>query len=422
MIPLSMKAAWARMREAEQEEEDTEVAAEPPKHDLVLRYSIIGIFVLLALAALSAARTVMAPLTAGLIFGMVLGPLVDRLIRLRIPQSAAAAIVVLVGVMLMALIVGIFAAPFAIWSDQLPTILDTLKERFSDLLVVAKQVEGATKDLTSTQAVPTVAVEKGSPLIDIAVTSSAAAGGMLIFVATIYFYLATRRHMKARALRLCLGASARRTAGQFLEDVENRLASYFAVVTIINLAVGLITTAIAWQAGLPFPPFWGLMAFILNYIAFVGPIMMAGLLLGAALLDKTGNWTAVWPAAAYYMVHLIEGNVVTPLLVGRRLTLSPFLVFISFVFWLWLWGPVGAILSVPLLILVALSFEAGAAYRELAKEQASASAASASDPVIPPPSIATPASADRTGQEPDAPETRMQTEPGDAPVALQPAV
>jgi predicted PurR-regulated permease PerM len=422
MIPLSMKAAWARMREAEQEEEIADVATEPPKHDLVLRYSIIGIFVLLLLASLSAAKTVMAPLTAGLVFGMVLGPLVDRLIRLGFPQGGAAALVVLVGVTVMALVVGIFAAPFAIWSDQLPTIIDTLKERFSELLAMAKQVEGATKDLTSTQAVPKVAVETGSPLVDIAVTSSAAAGGVLIFVATIYFYLATRRHMKARALRLCLGTSARRTAGQFLEDVENRLAAYFAVVTIINLAIGLITTAIAWWAGLPFPPFWGLMAFILNYIAFVGPIMMAGLLLGAALLDKTGNWTAIWPAAAYYAVHLIEGNVVTPLLVGRRLTLSPFLVFISFVFWLWLWGPVGAILSVPLLILGALSLEAGAAYRQLAKEQAETAHPSAADPVHPPLSIATPAGTAGSGQDPPSAGAHMQTEPGEAPVALQPAV
>jgi predicted PurR-regulated permease PerM len=422
MIPLSMKAAWARMREAEREEEDAEVVAEPPKHDLVLRYSIIGIFVLLALAALSAAKTVMAPLTAGLIFGMVLGPLVDRLMRLGVPQGVAASVIVLAGIMLMALVIGIFAAPFAIWSDQLPVILDTLKERFSDLLAMAKRVEGATKELTAEQPVPKVAVDSGSPLIDLAVTSSAAAGGLLIFVATIYFYLATRRHMKARALRLCLGASARRTAGHFLEDVENRLAAYFAVVTIINLAIGLITTAIAWRAGLPFPPFWGLMAFILNYIAFVGPIIMAALLVGATLLDKSGNWTAIWPAVAYYVVHLIEGNVVTPLLVGRRLTLSPFLVFISFVFWLWLWGPVGAILSVPLLILVALSFEAGAAYRQLQKEQAAAAETATMDPTMPSPTIAAPAASAAAREESETPDTHMQTKPGDAPVALQPAV
>jgi predicted PurR-regulated permease PerM len=421
MIPLSMKAAWARLREAEEEEEAADSAISTGDHDLVLRYAIIGIFIILALGALSAARTVMAPLTAGLIFGMVLGPLVDRLIRFGVPQSVAAAVIVLIGMLVIALVIGIFAAPFAIWSDQLPTILDALKDRFSDLLAMAKQVEGATKDLTTTQPVPQVAVQDSSPLIDIAVTSTAAAGGLLIFVATIYFYLATRRHMKARALRLCLGTSARRTAGQFLEDVENRLAAYFAVVTLINLGIGLITTLIAWRAGLPFPPFWGLLAFILNYIAFVGPIIMAALLLGAGLLDKTGVWVSIWPAVAYYVVHLIEGNVVTPLLVGRRLTVSPFLVFISFVFWLWLWGPVGAILSVPILLLGALSFEAGAAYRQLAKEQAEAAAQKASaGPEAP--SLPAKDTADTETVAPETAPTGMQTRTGDAPVALQPAV
>jgi predicted PurR-regulated permease PerM len=120
---------------------------------------------------------------------------------------------------------------------------------------------------------------------------------------------------------------------------------------------------------LPFPWFWGLLAFILNYIAFVGPFIMAGLLLGAGLIDSDNSWWSAWAAVVFYVVHLIEGNVITPLLVGRHLTLSPFLVFISFVFWLWLWGPVGAILSVPLLLLMSLSLEAAAAYRQIRKDE-----------------------------------------------------
>lgn len=372
MIPPAMKLAWARARQLEQDDDDDGAGVGPQDHDVIVRYALVGIAVLALLTALSVAKAIAVPVTSGVVFGLVLGPVVDRLIRLGLPQTAAAASVVLVGVVVMAVIVGIFAAPFAIWSDQLPGIIAALKKRFSDLAAMARQFEGATKDLSGGASAPVVAVEAASPWLNIAMNSSAAAGGMLIFVATVYFYLATRRHLKARALRLCFGTSARRTAGQLLADIENKLGSYFAVVTLINLGMGLITTLIAWFAGMPFPLFWGLLAFILNYIAFVGPIIMTALLFGAGLIDSANTWWSASPALAYFVVHLIEGNVVTPLLVGRHLTLSPFLVFISFVFWLWLWGPVGAILSVPLLLLIALSFEAAASFRHLKEADPSA--------------------------------------------------
>ncbi len=365
MIPTAVRDAWIRSRQIDEDDDHPDLSIGQQGHDLIVRYALVGICLILVTVSLSMAKAIAVPLTAGVIFGLVLGPLVDRLIRLGLPQSAAASLVVLVGVIVMVIVVGIFAAPFAIWSDQLPVILAALRNRFSDLLAFAQRFEGVTKDLTAAPAGQVVQVETGSPWLNLALTSSAAAGSMLIFVATIYFYLATRRHLKARALRLCFGSAARRTAGQFLQDIENKLAAYFAVVTLINLGMGGITTVIAWQAGLPFPLFWGLLAFILNYIAFVGPVIMTALLLGAVMLDSGNGWFSAWPAGAYFLIHLVEGNVVTPLMVGRRLTLSPFLVFVSFVFWLWLWGPVGAILSVPLLLVVVLSFEAAGTYRKL---------------------------------------------------------
>jgi predicted PurR-regulated permease PerM len=380
MIPLMMKKAWARVRLVDEDdpphatsmtlqEHDLQMqnalSKNAPVHDVVVRYAVVSICLILTMGALSLAKAIAVPLIAGLIFGFVLGPMVDRLMRLGMPQNAAAIFVVVLGVLFMMLIIGIFAAPFAIWSDQLPGIFMALQLRFSDLIAVAHQFEGVTKNLSAPSGVPTVNVEVGNTWLNFAITSSAAAGGLLIFVATIYFYLATRRHLKARALRLCFGSSARRAAGLFLIDIETKLATYFGVVSVINLGMGLIATLIAWLAGMPFPLFWGMLAFILNYISFVGPIIMTVLIAGALLIDKSNSWLAAWPAFAYFLVHLVEGNVVTPMLVGRRLTLSPFLVFVSFIFWLWLWGPVGAILSVPILLLMTLGFEAAATYRQL---------------------------------------------------------
>lgn len=355
------------MAEPEPVEELEEVT--PQEHDLILRYAIVGIFVILATGVLSVTKVISLPITAGVIIGLVLGPLVDGLVRRNVPQHLAAAIVVLLFLALILTALMLLAVPIAGWSDKFPEMMSALQTKtrgFFTFLDDAKRSLGALMGKTGAE----LNVSEGNPLMAIAVSSSTAAGGLLIFVATVYFWLATRRHLKARTLKFCLGRSARKSAGSFFEEIETRVARYFGVVTLINLGMGVLTTTIAWLAGLPFPVFWGALAFVLNYLAFIGPIIVAVLLFAGALLDAPTPVAAVWPAAAYYALHLVEGNVVMPLFVGRRLTVSPFLVFISFIFWLWLWGPVGAVLSTPILLVAMVAQEEFARYRKAQIETA----------------------------------------------------
>lgn len=360
------------MAEPETVEDSAEVTAY--EHDLIVRYAIVGIFVILATASLALTKVIAMPVTAGVIFGLVLGPLVDLLARNRVPQHAAAALVVLLFIGLLFGAIAILAVPVAGWSDQAPAMMAALQGKLAGVFAFMDEFKRGIASITGKGA--ELSVSQGNPLFDIALTSSAAAGGMLIFVATIYFWLATRRHLKARVLRLCLGRGARRSAGSFFEEIEARVARYFALVTLINLGMGVLTMAIAWLAGLPFPVFWGALAFLLNYLAFIGPIVVAILLLAGALLDAPSILAALWPAAAYYVLHLVEGNAVTPVFVGNRLTISPFLVFIAFIFWLWLWGPAGAVLSTPIVIVAMVAQEEFARYR---REKAKAEAESAGD-------------------------------------------
>ncbi|HEY5797885.1 MAG TPA: AI-2E family transporter [Bosea sp. (in: a-proteobacteria)] len=356
------------MAEPEVEEIDADVT--PYEHDLILRYAIVGIFVILATATLYLTKVIALPITAGIIFGLVLGPAVDWLVRRNVPQHLAAAMIVLLflGVILTAVM--ILAVPMAGWIDQAPAMMVAAKAKLAGVFVAmdeAKQAIGAMMGKNGAE----LSVSQGNPLVDIAMTSSTAAGGLLIFVATVYFWLATRRHMKARALRLCLGRGARKSAGSFFQEIETRVARYFGLVTLINLGMGILTMAIAWLAGLPFPVFWGALAFLLNYLAFIGPIVVTAMLFLAALIDAPFLVTAIWPAAAYFVLHLIEGNAVTPVFVGSRLTVSPFLVFIGFIFWLWLWGPVGAVLSTPILLVAMVAQEEFARYRAAQAEEQS---------------------------------------------------
>ncbi|MFA6964102.1 AI-2E family transporter [Bosea sp. (in: a-proteobacteria)] len=355
---------------AEPEVEDLHEDVTPSEHDLIVRYTIIGIFVILATASLYLTKVIALPITAGIIFGLVLGPAVDWLVRRNVPQHLAAAIVVLLFLGLIMAAITVLAVPVAAWSDQAPAMMTALKTKLASVFVVMDEAKHAIASLMGKTGAE-LNVSQGNPLLDIAMSSSTVAGGLLIFVATVYFWLATRRHLKARALRLCLGRGARKSAGAFFQEIETRVARYFGLVTLINLGMGVLTMTIAWMAGLPFPIFWGALAFILNYLAFIGPIIVTVMLFASALIDAPLVLTAIWPATAYFVLHLIEGNAVTPVFVGSRLTVSPFLVFIGFIFWLWLWGPVGAVLSTPILLVAMVAQEEFARYRAAQAEERS---------------------------------------------------
>ncbi len=373
MLNSSAWRQFPRYRaEPEVEVEDPNEDVSPSEHDLIVRYAIIGIFVILLTGALYLTRVIALPITAGIIFGLVLGPAVDGLVRRNVPQLLAAALVVLLFLGVIVAAITVLAVPVASLSDQGPAMMSAMKSKLAGLFVMMDEAKAAIGTLMGKTGAE-LSVSQGNPLIDLAMSSSAIAGGLLIFVATVYFWLATRRHLKARALRLCLGRGARKSAGVFFQEIESRVARYFGLVTLINLGMGLLTMGIAGLAGLPYPIFWGALAFVLNYLAFIGPIIVTIMLFAGALVEAPLILTAVWPAAAYFVIHLIEGNGVTPVFVGRRLTVSPFLVFIGFIFWLWLWGPVGAVLSTPILLVAMVAQEEFSRYRAAqAEEQAEA--------------------------------------------------
>jgi predicted PurR-regulated permease PerM len=370
MVSSSVWKPFPRYREEPEIVADTHEDVTPQEHDLIVRYAIIGIFVILATAALHLTKVIAMPIVAGVIFGLVLGPLVDWLVRRNVPQHLAAAIVVLFGLGVIVFALTLLAVPIAAWSDQGPKMAAALQNKLRPVVDLLDQLKSAAAALTGKSGAE-LEVSQGDPLMAIALSSSAAAGGLLIFVATVYFWLATRRHFKARILRLCLGRGARKSAGSFFEKIENRTARYFGLVTVINLGMGVVTAIIAWLAGMPYPVFWGALAFVMNYLAFIGPFIVTVTMFAGALLEAPTLLAAIAPAAAYFIVHLIEGNAVTPVFVGRSLTVSPFLVFIGFIFWLWLWGPVGAVLSTPILLVAMVAQEEFVAYRQAQLEDES---------------------------------------------------
>jgi predicted PurR-regulated permease PerM len=144
---------------------------------------------------------------------------------------------------------------------------------------------------------------------------------------------------------------------KIMNDIEHNLTGYLSMVAIINVAVGLAAGVIAWGVGLPDPVAWAVLAFLLNFIPYIGALLMeAGFFLVGLVTFPTLTQALAAPLL-FLVFATAEGHFITPAIIGRRLTLNPLTVFLSLVFWSWLWGPVGAFLAVPLLImgLVAVS-------------------------------------------------------------------
>jgi predicted PurR-regulated permease PerM len=137
-----------------------------------------------------------------------------------------------------------------------------------------------------------------------------------------------------------------------IQDVVDDVSAYLGTITLINVILGIVTGTALWAIGMPYPAMWGGIVALLNYIPYFGPVIGAFLLALGGLMTFNDIWTALLPPVVMYGLHLVEANAITPFIVGHRLTISPLLILISLSFWGWVWGTLGALLAVPLLIIL----------------------------------------------------------------------
>jgi predicted PurR-regulated permease PerM len=171
-----------------------------------------------------------------------------------------------------------------------------------------------------------------------------------IFAATLFFALVGQVEVRKNLTSMFASRDAKLRFLRIANDIEDNLASYVAVVTIINFTLGAVVAAGAWAFGFENPLMLGLLTAILNYIPYIGPACMVVILFSVGLVTFPTLGYALLPPASFVALTTIEGNILTPTILGHRLTLNPLVVFIAIVFWAWLWGPIGAFLAVPLSI------------------------------------------------------------------------
>lgn len=327
--------------------------------DRLSRYSVILLGLFALFAALSIAEDIVAPFVLAMVAGVVLSPLSDLVERWGMRPVVGALLCLFVTLLLLGTIAAalqpmiyrlVDEAP-KIWSDMQDAIqiFHRLLNGFSDL------TDGISEALTP----PAEAQSGGSDAMDMAMPSLAdallyapsVAAQMLIFIGALFFFLLTRVQIYDWAARRLSEPSKRAETANRLRDAERLVARYFLAITLINAAEAVIVTIALQLIGLPGAPLWGLVVFLLNYLLYIGPAILTVALVFAGVASFDGTYTLL-PAIAYVAINAIEGQFVTPALIGKHTEVNPLLVFLSLVFGMWLWGPVGGIVAIPLLLWV----------------------------------------------------------------------
>ncbi|HEY8581032.1 MAG TPA: AI-2E family transporter, partial [Beijerinckiaceae bacterium] len=297
------------------------------------------------------------PLTAGAILGLILGPTADRLRRFGVPGWATyTTILVILGGA--ATVIALAIYPTIIdWVARAPELAQLLQQKFSFVQRAVERLTSLGAD-EAQNAIVVQSKDKTQMLTDLVATVTPAFTQAIIFVFALIFFLAGRLQFRNYVVLQFAGREDRLVALRTFTTIEDLLLRYFGVVTTINACLGVLTAVSMWALGLEQPLVWGFLAFALNFLPIVGPLILKALLLVAGLVLMPDLATAFLPVAAYLVLVTVEANFVTPTVVGTRFTINPFLVFLSVVFWSWLWGLFGAFLAMPIVVVATTIYDA----------------------------------------------------------------
>jgi predicted PurR-regulated permease PerM len=312
--------------------------------------SIIGIFLIMFGVLLEVARFMLLPIVSAIVIGTMLGPVARAAARRRIPAWLFATAVIAFLVALLQLATVLVYAPIIAWIGRAPEFAETLKTKLAILdqgLAVFRDLQAA---LTRGGGDAGLHVDVAGLVQPTLAFLTPALSELLLFFATLFFYLLDRVDLRKKLILVFADQDARLRAIRILNDVEQNLTRYIGTVSVINLAIGVITGVGAWLIGFKEPVLLGALALVFNYIPYVGPAILVVILFVVGLISFPSLADAALAPSLLIALTTIEGHFVTPKIVGMRLSLNPFAVFRCLAFWTWLWGPVGAFLSVPILI------------------------------------------------------------------------
>lgn len=318
--------------------------------------ALMGLFILGCFYTLYFAREFFLPVTLAVVFNFLLWPVVRGLARLHIPEFLGAALVIL---MCFAVVAGVtyeLSGAVSDWVDRVPELMQKVQQEVAHIRKPLGKVTQATQQVqqitqgTGIGKKPTEVAIAQPGLSELVFTRGFDfIFGCLVLVILLYFLLASGDLFLRKMVHVLPTFQDKKRAVQIAREIEGNISRYLATVALINACLGTAGALCFWALGMPNPAVWGLMGAVLNFVPYLGAITTISVvtLVATATFPSLGH--ALLVPASYLGLAILEGNFVTPLIMGRRLTLNPVVIFIALTFWGWLWGIPGALLAVPLL-------------------------------------------------------------------------
>jgi predicted PurR-regulated permease PerM len=318
--------------------------------------ALTGLFVLAMFYTMYFMRAMLLPLVLALLLSYLLVPVVRALARIKIRPFLGSAIVL--AALIAAIVSGIsmLSEPASGWIEKAPYSLQQLKQKLLPLkkpIEKVAQASGEIDKLTTTeeeQAKPQAVVVKRSALAEAFFTQGPefVASAVVMFI-LLYFLLAYDGVFLAKIIRVTPRLDDKKRAVAMVRDVEAHISRYLLTITAINIGLGIAVGTTVHFLGLRNPIMWGVMVALLNYVPYLGALTgIICMTLGAVLSFDSLGYAMIFPAS-YLLLAILEGNFITPFILGKSLTLNPVLILVSLAFWGWMWGISGMILAVPIL-------------------------------------------------------------------------
>ena len=312
--------------------------------------ALAGLLLIAVVTVLYVGKAFFLPVVMAFITGTMLAPAANFLERCKVPRGLGAALIVIAVTAVVAFVVALIASPVMEWSTRLPELGAQLKDKlhlFDRPLSLWRELQvmlGGSEGLPSFQMPKVEWVQPTLEFLSPTFTE------FLLFFVTLILFIASWRDLR-RAMIMNFGdRDARLRTLRILNEIEEHLGNYLLMVTMINVGVGVITGLICAVTGMPNPAGLGALAATLNFIPIIGPVAMFVVLVVVGLVAFPTLGGGLMAALAFGGLTFLEGHFITPTIIGRRLALNALAVLLALAFWTWMWGPMGAFLSSPLLI------------------------------------------------------------------------
>jgi len=323
-----------------------------------IRSLLTVIAILGVIIAFFFARGMLLPIILGLMLALTLSPLVRGARRAGIPPPiTAVALIMALGATLAAAGYGM-AGPVSTWIEDAPALGDQIRNKLEGLFRSVEKVKEASDqvdEITSQSdkgAVQTVTLEQPGLLNSAASYAASIATTISVALVLALFVLASGDMFYAKIVESYPRLSDKKRALKIVYGVERAISHYLLTIMLINAGLGCVIFLALWWIGLPNAFIWGIAAFAMNFLPFIGAVAGTVLVAGYALVTLDPVSQAMLAPAAYLAATSLEGQIITPAILGRSLKLNTVSVFTTVVFWGWLWGIAGALMAVPFLVIV----------------------------------------------------------------------